>query len=98
MDDTLCRRFFLRPTQILQRRYEILRAFFVEKLSYDAIVRRFAVPYHTVRSLVRDFRAQRRAGQAPPFSPSPAVGVPPATARPSNRHGRRRPPRPTTAA
>jgi hypothetical protein len=89
MDDSLCCRFFLRPTQTLQRRYELLRAFFVEKLSYEAIVGRFAVPYHTVRSLVRDFRGQCRAGQAPPFSPSPAADDPPTATRPRNRLGRR---------
>ena len=33
MDDTLCRRFFLEPTQPLHRRYAALHAFFVEGLS-----------------------------------------------------------------
>ena len=72
MDDTPCRRFFLEPTQSLHRRFAALHAFFVEGLSPQAISARFGLAYHTVRSWVRDFRAQCRAGQIPPFSP---VGV-----------------------
>jgi len=30
-DDFLCQQFFLEPDQLLQRRYEVLRAFFVER-------------------------------------------------------------------
>jgi hypothetical protein len=33
MDDDAYRRFFLEPDQVLHRRYEILRAFFVERRS-----------------------------------------------------------------
>jgi len=72
MDDTRCHLFFHAPTQTLHRRYEILRGFFVEGLSYGAIGERFTVPYHTVRSLVRDFRTHCRSDQVPPFLPSHA--------------------------
>jgi hypothetical protein len=46
------------------------------------------VTYHTVRAWVRDFRAQCRAGQIPPFSPSrPAADR---RVRPrSSQHGRK---------
>src|SRR5882724_11454010 len=74
MDDTLCRHFFLEPTQPLNRRFAALHAFFVEGLSPQAISARFGLAYHTVRSWVRDFRAQCRAGQIPPFSPRRTEG------------------------
>jgi len=75
MDDRLCRRFFAEPRQTLQRRYEILRAYFLENRSLQQIAEQFGVNYYTVRALVRDFR---RADQPPPFLPSRAVdGLPP---------------------
>jgi hypothetical protein len=95
MDDTSCRQFFVEPTQPLHRRYLALRAFFVEGQSYDAVAELFAVPYHTVRSWVRDFRAQCQGGQTPPFSPSHAWAARSPTTPPvRNLHGRRSPPRP----
>ena len=97
MDDTLCRRFFLAP-QGSQRRYEVLRAFFVERLSYETIADRFATPYHTVRALVRDFRAECRAGQVPPLLPCDAADVPPATARQHQPLAPRRPRPPIAGA
>lgn len=72
MDDTPCRRFFVEPTQLVHRRYLALRAFFVDGQCYDAIAQQFGVTYHTIRSWVRDFRAQCQAGQTPPFSPNHA--------------------------
>jgi Homeodomain-like domain len=68
MDDNLCRQFFVDPTQPSHRRYLALRAFFVDNQPYDAIAEQFGVTYHTVRSWVRDFRAQCQAGRTPPFS------------------------------
>jgi transposase-like protein len=87
MDDTLCRQFFVEPDQPLHRRYLALRAFFVEDDSYDAIAKQFGVTYHTIRSWVRDFRAQLRSSQSPPFSPSHAwVGQFTTTHRVENLH------------
>ena len=40
-----------------QRRYEILRAFFVENLSAAEVARRFECSRHAVYSVIRDFRA-----------------------------------------
>lgn len=79
MDDTLCRQFFLQPTQPLHRRYEVLRAFFVEGQPQADIATQFGLSAQTVQSLVRDFRAQLRAGSAPPFFGSPASADQPAT-------------------
>jgi hypothetical protein len=96
MDDTLCRHFFLEPTQPLHRRFAALHAFFVEGLSPQAISARFGLAYHTVRSWVRDFRAQCRAGQIPPFSPRRTEGDR-AAAPTSSRRGRKTRLRPTVA-
>lgn len=71
MDDDRCRRFFLQPTQPLQRRYEVLRAFFVENRLQANIAAQFGLTPATVQSLVRDFRAQMRDGQVSPFLSSP---------------------------
>jgi Helix-turn-helix domain len=68
MKDTFCRRFFLEPTQTLHRRYEALRAVFVDQQPQMEVAKRFGYTYATLRRLVSDFRAQCRAGQAPPFS------------------------------
>ena len=68
MKDTFCRRFFLEPTQTLHRRYEALRAVFVDQQPQMEVAKRFGYTYATLRRLVSTFRAQCRAGQAPPFS------------------------------
>jgi hypothetical protein len=67
VDDERCRRFFLEPTQPLQRRYEVLRAFFVEHRLQADIAAQFSLTPATVQSLIRDFRTQMQDGQAPPF-------------------------------
>jgi hypothetical protein len=67
MKDTLYRRFFLEPTQTLHRRYEALRAVFVDQQPQTEVAKRFGYTYATLRRLVSDFRAQCRADQVPPF-------------------------------
>jgi hypothetical protein len=71
VDDALARRYFLEPDQPLQRRYEVLRAFFVERRPQAEIAARFGLTAATVQSLVRDFRAQLRDGQPSPFFSNP---------------------------
>ena len=51
------RAFFDQPAHPRQRRYEILRAFFVDQLSAAEVARRFACSRHAVYSVVRDFRS-----------------------------------------
>ena len=60
------RRFFLEPHQPLHRRYEALRAVFVDGQPQVAVAKRFGYTYNTLRRLVSDFRAQCRADQVPP--------------------------------
>lgn len=68
MKDTFCRRFFLEPNQTLHRRYEALRAVFVDQPPQMEVAKRFGYTYATLRRLVSDLRAQCRAGQVPRFS------------------------------
>ena len=68
VDDSLCLRFFLEPTDALHRRYEVLRAFFVERRPLKDIAQRSGYSYNTVRDLIGGFRAQCREGRVPPFS------------------------------
>jgi transposase len=49
--------FFAEPAQATQRRYEVLRAYFVEGAAAAQVAARFGVARGTVTSLVRDFRA-----------------------------------------
>jgi hypothetical protein len=71
-----CRRFFLEPTQTLQRRYQVLRAFFVERRPQADIATQFDLTPATVQSLVRDFRGRLRDGRLSPFLPSRAAAAP----------------------
>jgi transposase-like protein len=73
MKDTFCRRFFLEPTQPPHRRYEALRAVFVDQQPQMEVAKRFGDTYATLRRWVSDFRAHNGArARCPPF-PSPAV-------------------------
>ena len=68
MDDSICRRFFLEPDQTSHRRYEALRAIFVDGLSLNQVADRFGYRPLALRSLVSQFRRSCRAGSPPPFS------------------------------
>ena len=48
-----------RQEDVAQRRYEALRAYFVEELSAEAVGERFGYTRATVETLVREFRAGR---------------------------------------
>ena len=91
MKDTFCRRFFLKPTQTLHRRYEALRAVFVDQQPQTEVAQRFGYTYATLRRLVSDFRAQCRAGQVPPFSLSRSTGDLPGNTTTMNQLARTRP-------
>jgi hypothetical protein len=78
VDDDPCRRFFVEPSQPLQRRYEVLRAYFVERRPQADIAAHFGLAPATVPSLIRDFRAQLQVGQLSPFLSSLTWGGPPA--------------------
>ena len=48
--------FFAEPSNPLHRRYEVLRAFFLEGLTAEAVARRFGYAVGSVYALTRDFR------------------------------------------
>jgi hypothetical protein len=68
MDDSMCRRFFLEPAESVHRRYEALRAIFVDGHPLDQVADRFGYRPAALRSLVSRFRSGCRAGSPPPFS------------------------------
>jgi hypothetical protein len=68
MPDSLYRRFFLEPYQPRHRRYEALRAVFVDSQPPGEVAKRLGDTSDTLRRWVRDFRAPCRADPVPPLS------------------------------
>jgi hypothetical protein len=77
--------WFTTPTQVTHRRYEALRAFFVEGLTYQQAADRFGYTRWAMVNLVREHRAGRLELFAPPRKPGPAPGVTPAKDRARGR-------------
>ena len=59
--------FFLEPAMPWHRRYEALRAVFVEEEPLHDVAARFDVSYGTLRNWASDFRAAHDQGQPSPF-------------------------------
>ena len=74
-------RAFTTPEQVNQRRYEALRAFFVDGLSYAEAGERLGYTRWGMVNLVRDWRAGKLQLFAPPRKPGPAPGSAPAKER-----------------
>lgn len=68
MDRNACQQFFLHPGGIGQRRYEVLRAVFVDEDTALDVAERFSLSHGTVRNWVSQFGAQLKRGEQPPFS------------------------------
>jgi hypothetical protein len=58
----------MEPEQTFHRRYEALRAFFMEGLSLEETAAKFGYRVGALRSVICRFRADCGKGQAPPFS------------------------------
>ena len=71
MDSTVYEQYFLQPQDPWHRRYEALRALFVEQQSLPEVAERFSVSYRTVANWASAFRCQWEANILPPFSLSP---------------------------
>ena len=71
MSGQACEQFFLQPSDPVQRRYETLRAVFVDKQPMKDVAQRFDVHYGTVRNWASEFRAQQDDRQSPPFFSRP---------------------------
>ena len=76
MDGSHARRFFLEPQQTFQRRYEALRAIFVDDEPLDRVAQRFAYKPSALRSMASRLRADCRRGVATPFFSRTAAGGP----------------------
>jgi transposase len=73
--------FFTAPEQVNHRRYEALRAFFVDGATHAEVAERFGYARGTMVALVRDYRAGRLDLFAPARKPGPAPGTAPAKDR-----------------
>ena len=77
--------WFTSPQQVNQRRYEALRAYFVDRLSYAQAGARFGYTRWAMINLVREHRAGNLALFTPPRKPGPAPGTAPAKDRARGR-------------
>lgn len=86
--------FFTRPKDFMQRRYESLRAVFVEGVAMNDVAKRFGVAYGTVRNWAHQFRAVHDQGESSPFFLPPSGDVLGMGLRPNSlRKNRQRPTR-----
>jgi len=68
MDDTACREFFARPTNAYHRRYEALRAVFLEQRAPKEVAGQFGLTFRSLQQLVYEFRQHcRHSADASPF-------------------------------
>jgi DNA-directed RNA polymerase specialized sigma24 family protein len=68
MDDTSCREFFSQPTNPYHRRYEALRAVFVEGRSLKEVAEQFGLAYGSLRQMLYEFRQHcRQSADGSPF-------------------------------
>lgn len=65
MDDL--REFFLQPNDTWHRRYEALRAFFIDGRPLKSIAEQFGYRLSSLKSMVCRFRASCANGTPPPF-------------------------------
>jgi hypothetical protein len=77
--------WFTTPAQVNHRRYEALRAFFVDGLTYQQAADRFGYTRWAMVNLVREHRAGRLQLFAPARKPGPPPGVTPAKDRARGR-------------
>lgn len=77
--------WFTAPDQVNHRRYEALRAFHVEGLTYAQVAERFGYTRWAMVNLVREYRAGKLGLFAAPRKPGPPPGVAPAKDRARGR-------------
>jgi transposase len=73
--------WFTTPAQVNHRRYEALRAWFVDGLTYQQAADRFGYTRWAMINLVREWRAGKLELFAPPRKPGPPPGLAPAKER-----------------
>ena len=62
MDDKRCQDFFRQPSHANQRRYEALRAVFIDGRPQKEVAEEFEITYGSLRQWVYEFRQQCRRG------------------------------------
>lgn len=68
MDDTACRAFFTQPTHPYHRRYEALRAVFLDGRACKEVAAPFGLTHRSLQQLVYEFRHHGGgAADASPF-------------------------------
>jgi hypothetical protein len=68
MEDQRCSQYFLAPQETSQRRYEALRAVFVDGEPLASVAQRFGYKVSALKSMACRFRTDCRRGVTPPFS------------------------------
>ena len=68
--------FFLDPTDPMQKRYEALRASFVDDLSAEQVAKKFNYSVHTINALRRDFKAVTLSPFFNPLTKGPKSDAP----------------------
>ena len=91
MDGSHTRRFFLEPQQTFQRRYEALRAIFVDDDPLERVAERFDYRPSTLKSMASRLRTDCRRGVVTPFFSRTAAGAPSVPVRAKNGQAPRRP-------
>jgi len=76
MGESSYRKFFTRPKDCVHRRYECLRAVFVDGMAMQDAAERFKVAYGTVRNWAHEFRTVHDQRESPPFLFTQNGGVP----------------------
>jgi len=94
MDDQPCRDFFLRPRTPSHRRYEALRAVFIEGRPPADVAVQFGYKPAALKVLISRFRHDVRGQEIPPFSSPTAAGDHRAGRAARTAMGRTRPPSP----
>src|SRR3954453_12664133 len=91
MEDRHCTQYFLAPQQTSHRRYEALRAVFLNGEPLAVVAQRFGYKVSALKSMACRFRAECRRGGAPPFPCPTAAGGIPGRAAARMATGRKRP-------
>jgi hypothetical protein len=98
MEGTPTSRFFLEPEQTFHRRYEALRAVFVEGQPLDRVAERFGYKLSTLQAMISRFRADCRRGVTPPFFLRTGADDPAGTTAPRRKSSSNRPRSPTVVS
>ena len=77
MDDTTCRAFFSRPTNPYHRRYEALRAVFLDGRAAKDVAEQFGLTHRSLQQVVYEFRQHCRnpAAASPFFASAKTAGL-----------------------